>query len=175
MSRPKPPRPVKLIVSILTAERDLAEQVRERLVDCYGPLDYCSEELPFDFTDYYAGEIGRDLFRLLLSFEELISPGRLPAIKLCANDLEDAFVRGDGTRRVNIDPGYIALQHLILATCKPFAHRPYLGEGIYADMTLIFRGGTFRPLEWTFPDYGSDLMIGILNRIRSTYFQQVRT
>ncbi len=172
MSRPHPPQPVKLIASIVTGESALAETVISQLVEQYGKTDYRSPPLPFTYTDYYTKEMGGDLFRHLVSFEQLMAPDLLPSIKLFANDMEDASLRDDGTRRINIDPGYIALEHLILATCKPFTHRPYLADGVYADMTMVFRRGTFRKLEWTFPDYGSDEMIAILNKIRGMYHQQ---
>ena len=77
-------------------------------------------------------------------------------------------------RRINIDPGYIALSHVILATCKGFSHRPYLRDGVYADLTLIFRAQSFQALEWTFPDYGSAEMIELLNTIRGSYLKQLR-
>lgn len=174
MSRPVPPQPVKLIVSILTAEHALAKQVCERLSFRFGPADFTSPALPFTYTDYYAPEIGTDLVRYLVSFEQLIAPERLPAIKLYTNEIEDSLLRPDRTRRINIDPGYVALCHLILATCKGFAHRPCLREGVYADMTLLFQGKTFRPLEWTFPDYRSDDLISILNQIRERYYRQLQ-
>ena len=63
--------------------------------------------------------------------------------------MEGRFTEG-GKRRLNIDPGYIAQAHLILATGKGFSHRPYLRDGIYADLTLIFQDGTFRSLPWTY-------------------------
>lgn len=174
MSSPTPPQPVKLIASILTGERELAARVREMLTGRFGQLDFKSEELPFYFTDYYAKELGTNLFRHLVSFEQLISPEQLTSIKLYTNDIESSLARQDGTRRVNIDPGYISLWHVILATCKRFAHRPYLRDGVYADLTLIFRGKTFTPLAWTFPDYGSTGMISILNTMREIYYKQLK-
>jgi hypothetical protein len=129
--------------------------------------------MPFDFTDYYESELGTDLSRRILGFKALVPPDALPDIKHTTNAIEQDYARGDGTRTINIDPGYIALGHLILATGKPFAHRPYLREGIYADMTLIFKGKTFRPLPWSFPDYASEGMILLLNSIRDRYYRQL--
>ena len=75
---------------------------------------------------------------------------------------------------MNIDPGYIAKAHLILATGKGYSHRPYLRDGIYADLTLIYRNKAFQPLPWTYPDYASGEMIGMLTRIREKYFLQLK-
>ena len=174
MSRPQAPEPVKLFASVLTGEHEVAESVFVQLQKRFGPIDYTSEALPFSFTAYYEKEIGSNLFRYLVSFRELVLPDLLPSAKLFTNSLEDMWVRADGTRRANIDPGYIALCHMVLATCKQFTHRPYLGRGVYADLTLLYQRGTFRPLEWTFPDYASRELIELLNSIRTVYFNQLR-
>jgi len=33
----------------------------------------------------------------------------------------------------------------------------------------MYKGKSFRPLEWTFPDYGTDEIIEIMNRLRERY------
>jgi hypothetical protein len=119
--------------------------------------------------------MGAELQRRLVSFEQLIAPDTLPEIKNATNLLEAARADEKGGRRINIDPGYISLAHVILATCKGFSHRPYLRDGVYADLTLIFRAHSFQALEWTFPDYGSAGMIALLNTLREKYLQQLRT
>ena len=54
---------------------------------------------------------------------------------------------------MNLDPGYITPAKLVLASTKDHAHRLYLADGIYAEVTLAFRGKQWQPLEWTYPDY----------------------
>ena len=174
MSKPKPPQPVKLVVSVITGDKGLFDTICEKLVERFGEIDYISETLPFDFTDYYEKELGKDLFRHIISFKDLISPDRLSQIKRYTNDLEDQFLKEWGNRSVNIDPGYIALCHFVLASCKGFAHRPYLVDGVYADLTLVFRKKTFQALEWTFPDYASKKLIDILNGLRSDYYKLLK-
>ena len=174
MSKPKSPQPVKLVVSVITGNKELFESVCEKLVKKFGETDYISETLAFDFTDYYEKELGKDLIRHMISFKELINPDRLPQIKRFTNDLEDRFLKEGNNRSVNIDPGYIALCHFVLASCKSFTHRPYLCDGVYADLTLVFRKKTFRALEWTFPDYASDGLINILNNIRADYYERLK-
>ena len=174
MSIPQPPQPVKLIMSLLSAVPRLIDQVCTGLCSKYGPLDCISELLPFRYTRYYEAEMGADLRRRLISFESLIAPDTLPEIKNAANAMEAAHADEKGKRRINIDPGYIALSHIILATCKGFSHRPYLRDGVYADLTLVFRAQSFQALEWTFPDYGSAEMIELLNTMRSNYLHQLR-
>jgi hypothetical protein len=58
-----------------------------------------------------------------------------------------------GKRPINIDPGYLALENVILATQRDIRIGSILVQVFYADLTLIFHRGTYRPLEWTFPDY----------------------
>jgi hypothetical protein len=173
MSHPKLPEPVKLIASILAGKAGLlAETVRE-LAMRYGAPDYVSEVLPFEYTNYYAAEMGPSLVRRFVAFDGLIRPEELPAVKRYTNTLEEKFLEG-GARRVNIDPGYMALQHFILATGKGFSHRPYIGQGIYADLTLVYRKETYGPLEWTYPDYRSERTIGMLNGLRKRYSIQLK-
>lgn len=174
MSAPRQPQPARLIASIITGEPELIEKVCSRLTEQYGPIDYTSRRLPFTYTDYYAQEIGPKLFRHFITFTDLIAPEHLPDIKIFTNGLEAEFSRPDSTRRVNIDPGYITLHHLILATCKNFAHRPYLRDGVFADLTLLYKGGTFTALAWTFPDYRSPELIGLLNALRDAYYRQLK-
>ncbi len=162
-------------MSLLTGMPQLIGTVCEVLRVQFGPIDFMSEALPFHFTSYYEAELGSNLIRRMISFQNLIAPELLPDIKLTTNSLEQRFTDERGNRTINIDPGYIALAHLILATGKGFAHRPYLRDGIYADLTLIFQAHTFRPLAWTFPDYRSAEMISLLNTLRTHYLTQLRS
>ena len=61
------------------------------------------------------------------------------------------------------------LENLVLATGKSQAHRIYLGEGVFGDLTLIFRKGTYQPLPWTYPDYASRELIAVLEEVRQRY------
>jgi hypothetical protein len=173
LSKPRVPEPVKLFASLLAGKAvQLADTIRELAIR-YGPPDYVSEVLPFDYTNYYAAEMGQSLVRRFITFDRLIRPDELPAVKLQTNDLEERLTEG-GARRVNIDPGYVAKQHFILATGKGFAHRPYIGLGIYADLTLFYRKETYRPLEWTYPDYRAEQTIAMLNGLRRRYMIQLK-
>lgn len=174
MSVPAPPRPAKLMVGFFLARQDLAITVIERLEDLYGPVDLVSPWLAFDYTDYYAHEMGRPLYRRLLAFKDLIDQERLPDIKHQTNDLETAFTR-EGRRGVNIDPGYLLLERLVLATGKNFSHRIYLRRGIYADLTLIYRKGRFESLPWTYPDYADRRLQDFLFQVRKKYALDMKT
>jgi hypothetical protein len=73
-------------------------------------------------------------------------------------------------RNVNIDPGYINPAKLVLASCKDFSHRIYLGGGVFAEVTLFFMDGSFRPFFHTYRDYRDPEMIAFFNRARETCY-----
>ena len=76
-------------------------------------------------------------------------------------------------RRINIDPGYINAGKLVLATTKDWQHRLYLGEGIYGEVTLRFKGVSFSVWEWTYPDYQTADYIEIFNLIRELFMRKI--
>lgn len=171
MSEPREPRLAKLMISLFSLNASLVDEVLTILRKHWGDTDYVSEIIPFDHTDYYEAEMGRPLVRKFASFQKLISPESLPGIKLQTNSIEKDFSI-DHRRRVNIDPGYMMPERVILATGKNYSHRVYLTDGIYADLTLIFSKGSFRPLEWTYPDYAGSKILELMNTIRKRYMQQ---
>jgi hypothetical protein len=173
MSKPRPAEAVKLLMSTIYADDDLVKNFLEILSEYYGGIDFISTRMIFHYTDYYTGEMGSCLLRRVVVFDTLIRPESLPDIKLFTNDVEDRFAV-TGKRRVNIDPGYISQAHLILATGKGYTHRPYLRDGIYADLTLMYKGKSFHPLPWTYPDYAEKPSIDMFNRIRSKYLVQLK-
>jgi hypothetical protein len=124
--------------------------------------------LAFDYTDYYEPEMGRGLFRRVIAFKQLIAQDQLADIKLQTNAVEFRYSR-KGKRRVNIDPGYLLRERFVLATGKNYSHRIYVGQGIYADLTLIYREGRYRPLDWTYPDYAADELRNFLTAVRRKY------
>jgi hypothetical protein len=168
MSRPLPPKPAKLVIGILLKERLLFAELATRLAARFSPPDLVSPWIPFAYTAYYEKEMGAPLWRRVLAFTGLIAQEGLAQIKLETNAMEHDF-RAQGRRRVNIDPGYLLLERFVLATGKNFSHRIYIGQGIYADLTLVFRHGAFHALPWTYPDYADAPLSGFLQRVRGKY------
>jgi hypothetical protein len=174
MGKPKEPKPAKLFMSLIASEDSILHQGIEDLRLTFGEIDFISEKFPFDFTKYYAQEMGEDLFRRLITFESLISIPLLPEIKKKTNRLEEKYATPGGNRRINIDPGYLCLEHVILATTKGYTHRPYLREGVYADLTLIYRNKSYQPLDWTYPDYRQEKILKLLNQFRKKYLEGLK-
>lgn len=173
MGIPRDPCPVKLVASILAAQPPVLEEARAFLAGRVGEIDYQSELLPFGQTGYYTAEMGSGLLRQIITFEALIMPQDLPAFKRATNEIEQAMAV-DGRRTANLDPGYVSLAKLVLATTKDQAHRLYLGQGIYGEVTLAYRGGGFRPWPWTYPDYASEAYCRLFGEIRARYRAQLK-
>lgn len=173
MSQPQSPTPAKLIAGFFVKDKALATDIARDLQERLGPVDMASAWLDFDFTTYYEKEMGAGLSRRLLVFKPLVEQTRLAAIKRLTNDLERKYQR-QGRRRVNIDPGYLLPERLVLATGKNFTHRIYIGDGIYADLTLIYQKGAFRALPWTYPDYADRRLIDFLTLVRSKYMLELK-
>ncbi len=174
MSEPQIAEPVKLFTGILFSENETVSPVLESLSGEFGLTDFISAPRPFLYTDYYCREMGPKIERLFVSFAPLIRPEALPDIKLRTNELEKALSRKEGKRSINIDPGYISPAHLILATGKGYTHRPYLRDGIYADLTLIYSGKSFQTLPWTYPDYAEEGTREMFKKIRAKYIVQLK-
>jgi hypothetical protein len=173
MSTPKEAKKVKLIGSLFSSEEELIEKVVTQMEGCFGPVAWVSEKLVFNRTRYYEKEMGWPLYRRFISFSKLIWPDSIADIKLMTNAIENEYLV-EKRRKINIDPGYTSLERLVLATGKNYVHRIYLKKGIYADLTLVFHAGTFKPLAWTYPDYADEKVIGYFNRVRNCYLQDLR-
>jgi hypothetical protein len=173
----KEPKSVKLIVGILAADERCLAAARESLSSTLGVLDLASDIWTFDQTDYYAREIGPHSLRQFVSVEKLIDPGQLAAIKHRTNALEQQLAATCATpfpRPVNLDPGIIEPSKLVLATTKNYAHRIYLGDRMYAEVTLVFDKGQWHPLPYTYPDYQRQEYFDFLSRVRTRLVQQLK-
>lgn len=169
------PRPVNLVIGILSADKGWAQQARETLQQRFGPIETELSPFPFTWTHYYADELGATPLRSFLSFETLIAREELVDIKHWTNAQELAWShqRSDSTalqgRPVNLDPGILTLGQFFLATTKDQRQRVYIRDGIFVEPTLYFQGGHFHPFDWTYRDYQSPLYIEYLETVRQRY------
>ena len=172
MGEVKEHKPVKLVIGMFTNRLGLFEEALKVLKKRFGPVDYESPLLPFNKTDHYEEEFGKDLKRKFYSFKKLIKAEDLPKIKIFTNSLEKKFGDKRGNRLINLDPGYFTSAKLVLATTKDYQHRIYYGKGIYGEVTLRYKKEGFIPWEWTYPDYRTKKYIKIFNHIRKIYMEQ---
>lgn len=174
MGEPKEARPVKLFIGLLTATPSPLPRIRNSLERDFGPVELESRLMDFNFTTYYEPEMGSGLKRQFWGFRNLIDPERLKDIKLSTNGLEKALATG-GKRTANLDPGYLTGAKVVLASTKDFAHRVYLGRGIYGELTLLFHHGKFESLPWTYPDYRSEEYHQFFYELRRLYLSQCKS
>ncbi|HDS15486.1 MAG TPA: DUF4416 family protein [Proteobacteria bacterium] len=167
------PEPGALMISALAGTPATALAAAQLLEPEFGPIDCCSFWLSFAHSRYYEAEMGRGLGRYLLFFQRPFLRSRLIDAKLFSDQLEIRLAAA-GRRRVNLDPGYLALDHLVLASTKAVPHRPYLGRGIYADLTLVFESGQYIPLRWSYPDYAGDYVRELCGEVRKKILRRRR-
>ena len=176
MAAAKPPRRVKFFVGMLGGDPDLFARAKQLLTRAWGAADSASPCWDWSWTDYYHAEMGPDLRRQFISFQDLGMPDRLVELKRLANDLETRIGRdclaSAGQRPVNLDPGYLTSAKLVLASMKDHAHRIYLGQGVHAEVTLTFEHNAWKALPWTYPDYGSPEYHAYFADLRAAYKQQ---
>lgn len=173
MGQIKSREPVKLIVGFIFREEPILRKAIGILEKKFGKIDFESRAISFKYTGYYEKELGDSLSRKFASFSGLTLPENLAKIKTLTNRIEKKL-SAKGSRRINIDPGYLNLSKLVLASTKDFSHRIYLNRGIYSEITLMFRDKTFQSLDWTYPDYRTPEYIDIFNKIREIYSQQIK-
>jgi hypothetical protein len=167
--------PVKLFCALLLSAEVSREQIERTLQGHFGSIVLRSDPLQFTQTTYYDREMGQGLIRLYMAFDPLVLPGALPTIKHTTNRLEAQWARSSGQRRINLDPGYLDLGKVVLASTKDHAHRLYIGAGIYAEVTLRYRHKTFQPWEWTYPDYRLAATRAFFDRLRHLYKTELRS
>jgi hypothetical protein len=173
MGTPYQPLPVKLIIGFIYRDPVVFEKTRTILRRIHGDPDIESPKFSFDKTSYYEKEMGQELQRKFLSYKRLIPAEKLVAIKIATNALEKKLEQPRNHRAINIDPGYVTLSKLVLATTKNFAHRLYAGRGIFEEVTLFYKDNSFEPGRWTYPDFREKNHIGIFNDIRKHYLDQL--
>jgi hypothetical protein len=169
------PAPVQLFCGLLVAPAVSQSDVEEALQQQFGAIVLRSQAFPFAQTAYYTPEMGEGLTRLYLAFAPLINISALAAVKHTTNRLEARWAAGPGQRRVNLDPGYLDLGKVVLASTKNHAHRLYIGAGIYAEVTLRYQKKRFQPWEWTYPDYRLPATLSFFQQLRDIYKARLRT
>ena len=162
---------MKRITGILFPNEELLRWSIERLSGLWGKPEIISAPVPFDKTDYYH-EISPRLLRVFVSFPGLVDASGLANWKHQAIELEAQSRQP--VRAVNIDPGYIDGARLILASTKDHAHRIYLRDGIYAEVTMRYRFKKWQSFDYTFPDFASGVYDEFLSSVRRYWLQETK-
>lgn len=160
------PAKVKLLVGLLGRDLEILKIAREILKARFGAEEEVMDPIPFTWTDYYARELGPAPLRSFVSYEPWVDRETLPDTKLWTNSVEAELATGD-LRRVNLDPGYLTLGQLFLASTKDQRWRVYVRDGIFVEPTLYFQDGAFHPFPWTYRDYRSPEYLAWMAAARS--------
>ena len=174
MAKPSLPQAALLFASLIYSDEESVVAALAAMSERFGQLEYCSPALSFDHTAYYGPEMGPNLKRRIVAFEQLVGRATLPAIKLYSNAIERRLSDAQGSRRVNIDPGFVTLEQVTLATTKPYSHRIYLSEGIWSELCLTYQNQTYHKLAWTYPDYADAEMVQTMLNLRKIYGEKLK-
>jgi hypothetical protein len=174
--RQRPLKPVLLVVAAFSRHAEAIAWGSDRLQANYGPVALTSEPFSFHQTDYYEKTMGQCLSKQFFAFGRLVGEGCLPEVKHHTNTLESELASQrlfPDPRPLNLDPGLLTLGKFLLASTKDQAHRIYLRDHIYAEVTLKYQAGAFHPWPWTYADYREPALHSFLLSVREYYWQQL--
>ncbi len=177
MAQPTAPSGALLLLAAFSRHRAALDWARDRATATWGPVAMESDAFRFDQTDYYEPTMGKDLRKIFFAFDRPFDQGDLSEIKLLTNRWEEEYAASADhgePRPLNLDPGYITLGKLVLASTKDYAHRIYLSRGIYAEITLYWRHAAWQSHEWTFADYRREDYQRFFSQCRELLHQRQR-
>src|SRR5262249_37056920 len=177
MAEPRLPDPVLLVIAAFSRHTEALRWARERLEQSYGEVALTSPVYAFNQTAYYEPTMGPELRKQFHAFRDFVDVEHLPEIKLQTNALERDLAQAGlypEPRPLNLDPGLLSLGKFCLATTKDQAHRIYLRDGIFAEVTLRFHAGAYEPWPWTYADYRQPEVLDFLGEARDFYRQRLR-
>lgn len=150
------------------------EEIKKLWVDRFGEsVEFYHPFFPM--KDYYSKQMGESsiLNRVLFASLETAPREELVEHKVWADLLEKKLMEGQKLRPLNLDIGVLTLENMVLATGKSFAHRIYLGQGVYADLNLQCEQKSMRSLPWTYPDYSHPEFIYFFNWLRGFLHKKI--
>jgi len=143
----------KLFFGVMFSDRYYYEKVINDLIKNFGEIEKESFEYKFDsFTSYYEEEMGKGLRKKIIVFNKKVNEKDLINTKKFITEIEKKYSE-DGERKINIDPGYVSKDKVVLASFKKKDFKRDLGNGIYAHEVLRFEDGMVKVFWHTFPDF----------------------
>ena len=144
----------RLIFAVMYGEIDAFNKYKNSLLQKYGKIIAESPEYEFNFTDYYEEEFGTGLKKKILVFEKEINKEEIVGVKKEIGTLEGER----GSRRINIDPGFVSKEGVFLASDKKGAFKEKL-DGIFLHKVIGFTNGKTEVYKHTFADYRQEKII----------------
>lgn len=177
MGTAQAPSPALLLLAAFSRHNEALQWARRRVEANWGTVALESPCFDFTETQYYEPSMGGPLRKVFFAMDDLIDPGRLAHLKHETNAWEGCFAAESGypeRRPLNLDPGYLTLGKLVLASTKDFCHRVYLARGIYAEVTLYYKHGRWQHHPWTFADYRREDYHRFFSECRRLLHQRLR-
>ena len=156
MGQPSPHSPVLLLLAAFSRHEAALDWARQKAVEAWGPIALESPRFDFAETHYYDATMGPGLKKVFFAFQRPFDPADWSKSSCRPTAGKRNMPPRPGhaePRPLNLDPGYLTLGKLVLASTKDFAHRIYLSRGIYAEVTLQYKHHRWQHHEYTFPDY----------------------
>jgi hypothetical protein len=188
MSPIYPPKPLKIplvlpVLGWMSGDDKIVRKALERLVAHLGPVKQTGPVRDFCWTDYYEKELGPHLKRCYVAFGCLMSPTTLVALKHWTARIEAEMAgpeeneqspeRPSG-RCINLDPGYLDINKLVLASWKEGLYKLYMDRGVWADPVAHWYEKAFHTPDWTFPDIRSGEHFAFFRQLRGFYKHLLR-
>ncbi len=146
------PEKVVIFVASLFPSQEIFDAAKLKLLGLFGSPYYQSPAQSWNYSVYYNEEMGAPLYRQFIFFENVVDPVSLVEAKHAVCEIEKEFSI-KGKRRINLDPGYMSLAKVVLASRKNYSHRIYLGRGVFCELELFYQERTFNPLPYSYFDY----------------------
>ncbi|MEE8577037.1 MAG: DUF4416 family protein [candidate division Zixibacteria bacterium] len=172
MARIEQPPPGRLICSIAYSHIDALADSLTRMEHQFGPVQFETIDIPYSGEARHIEEMGDNLSRRFFSFEKLVSRDKLADMKLLCRKIEAGFAdRVDDFifRTVNVDPGIMTPENVVMASSRGFNYRIYITRGVFAQVELIHSKSQFVRLPWTNPDFCHDEALDFFGRVRKTF------
>lgn len=156
----------KLVVGITYSDDIVLQETIGILKERFSEIEDKSDVFDFNFTTYYEQEMGKNLKKIFVSFGEPILKDSLSEVKIFTNNIEEALMV-NRNRRANVDPSYMTDKMLVIASTKESGHRIAVGNGIYAEVALVFVNGKWMDFFFTYADYKDDLNKEFFGKVRN--------
>jgi len=173
MATTEPFQPVLPFVGVLYVDESFRDGALTLAEDLFGPLDLRSTAIRFEYTRYYEAEMGDGIMRMWAGSREMADPANLADWKIGTDRIERELSSG-GQRTVNLDPGFVGLSKVALASLKDHPQRIPVKDGVYAEIELIFKDGVWCALPWTYCDYADRPAEAFLTELRETLLLELR-
>jgi hypothetical protein len=162
-----------LFIGALFSDHKIFDEVFPSLKNNFGNILFQSSIQPWGYSDHYNKELGTPIYRNFIFFDRIIDPSTLADIKLFTNGLENIYSQS-GRRSINLDPGYLTLAKVVLASTKNYSHRIYIGKGIYEELALLHKNQQFIAMPYTYNDYKDQIYVNIFMQVRDLLKQNAR-